>query len=363
MTQYTKKTAIALSSLFMLMALLSLGQKIASHIAVGGEAFQYEWALLTPLKWMVWSLLAPVVVFWFERASQKDTLTTKSPAKLILVFLLVSCIHITISMLILNIFWLLYLGYFMPVHVQIWFVIPEVFTINLIVLAAIIGGSIAFRSYTQRRELELRSSKLENQLSKAKIAALQRQMQPHFLFNALNALNTMILKKDHLRSEQMLNKLSTLLRETIDSGDDMWVSLEEELRISKRYLDIHEVRFEDRLQVHYDIDEEALSCVVPNFLLQPYIENAIKHGISKHSRAGIIRLGAQRFESQLSLKIYDNGPGANFDDITEGVGLKNTRNRLLELYGSNASVTYGALDGIGFQVQICLPFQTTYEEN
>jgi two-component system LytT family sensor kinase len=286
------------------------------------------------------------------------TTNHRSIVRLLLLASVISLIHIAIYLGSLNCFWYCYVGEFVPQTAQLWFVLPEVFTINLLVLAALIGGTIAFKSFTQRKELELKSSVLESQLSQAKLDALQKQLQPHFLFNALNALNTLILREDLRQAELMLNRISLLLRETIDAGKTQWSTLENELTIARLYLDIHEVRFGKRLSVEYDIPEDTISCMLPGFILQPYIENAIKHGISKTTGIAKIEIAAYCADKLLNLKISDNGPGIDPDTIIEGVGLKNTRKRISEIYGKRASVEYQSPADGGFVVLISLPCRT-----
>lgn len=315
----------------------------------------FRWQIINPLIWLVWVCITPFVVMLIRKKPLKWGNIKGALLRIFTMIVAISTIHILILLLILNAYWILDTGEAFPTKAQYWFLCPQTFTTNFLVLIVIIGITMAIDNYFINQDLQLKSSKLETQLAQAKIAALRRQLQPHFLFNTLNALNTLILRKDHKKAELMLGKISTLLRETIEAKDDKWIQLEEELRITRLYLEIHEVRFGDRLEVSYTIDPDALKYDVPNFLLQPLVENALSHGIGKIADKGKIEMRIDHIENCLSIQVADNGPGMPDAGLVEGIGLGNTRERLQQMYPQGFEMTYERSSIGGFQVSIKMP--------
>jgi two-component system, LytTR family, sensor kinase len=218
-----------------------------------------------------------------------------------------------------------------------------------------------YRRYEERKQealrLELRSSQLESQLVRAHLSALKMQIQPHFLFNTLNAIVVLVRQQKGRDAEEMLSRLSDLLRCVLDDVDAHEVPLRRELEYLQLYLSIEQVRFQDRLQVEIASDPGLLEAAVPHMILQPLVENAIRHGICRSSSAGRIRIGACRVNEMLELKIQDDGPGlapANSGQ-TSGIGLANTRARLSQLYGDSASLCIENEEHGGVAATVILP--------
>lgn len=220
---------------------------------------------------------------------------------------------------------------------------------GVVVVSQAIDGARALR----RREVS--AARLEGQLAKARMAALQTQLQPHFLFNTLNAV-MVLMHEDVQKAEGMLLRLGDLLRLALDQDGKSELSLEEELVSVKCYVEIEQVRFPDRLRVEYDIDEAVRHAMVPNMLLQPLVENAIRHGIASQESGGVICVRAHRRGSQLELLIEDDGAGLCADH-KEGIGLFNTRERLKERYGIEQEFEISPGRYAGTQVRIHLPLQ------
>lgn len=211
------------------------------------------------------------------------------------------------------------------------------------------------------REGELRSSRLETQLVQAQLKALETQLQPHFLFNTLNSISA-LLRQDVEAADKMIARLGQLLRLTLDNSRAQEVTVEKELALLRRFLEIEEIRFQDRLVVHFDEDPEARRGLVPNLLLQPIVENAIKHGVSKHSRQGKIALRTERRGDRLWLQVEDNGPGLPPDEssgvvIKQGFGVASTQERLEQLYGEDFSFDLSNGTEGGLLVTFDLPFR------
>jgi two-component system LytT family sensor kinase len=185
---------------------------------------------------------------------------------------------------------------------------------EFIVFIAILAGGIArdyFLRYRARREeairLQAQAAQLQAQLSDARLAALRTQLNPHFLFNTLHAVSALV-ERDPKGVRRMIARLSELLRTTLDGADEQEVPLEEELTFVQRYLEIMQIRFQGRLVVESHIDEDVHDALVPNLILQPLVENAIKHGVTKITEAGRIEIQAERAGDSLVLRVRDNGP-------------------------------------------------------
>ena len=223
----------------------------------------------------------------------------------------------------------------------------------------VVQGWMYYRRY---RDRELRTSVLEAQLARAQLQALKVQLHPHFLFNTLNSVSE-LMHEDVRVAERVITRLSDLLRITLENIGTQEVSLRDELEFVKGYLEIEQTRFHDRLNVTYDIAPETLDARVPNLLLQPIVENAIRHGISKISSAGFVWITSKKMADRIVLTVRDNGPGlktnghspaANF-----GIGLGTTRARLEGLYNRNQSLTLNNLPEGGFEVRIDIPYHST----
>jgi two-component system, LytTR family, sensor kinase len=227
---------------------------------------------------------------------------------------------------------------------------------ELIVYWVIVAVSHAFGYYAQLRERELRNAELERRLTEARLQALQMQLNPHFLFNTLHAISS-LMHKDVDAADTMLVRLSELLRHALEATNTQEVSLREELDFLRRYIEIEQTRFGKRLKIEMTIAPETLDALVPNLILQPSLENAIIHGIEPHAREGRIELKSRRDGDQLHLEVRDNGRGLREEQIEEGVGLSNTRARLQQLYGERQqfSIANGAAGGA--VVTMTIPFR------
>jgi sensor histidine kinase YesM len=215
-------------------------------------------------------------------------------------------------------------------------------------LMAGLGHALVFsRRYRERNE----------QLARVELQHLKMQLHPHFLFNTLNTINAYVRTEPDVASG-MITRLSELLRHALDSTGTHEVVLQEELRVLGAYLDIEQLRFEDRLRVEWKIDPGTLAARVPHLILQPLVENAVRHGISARSTTGTISIAALRRNGSLQLQISDDGVGLHHSRAPRtGVGLSNTRNRLQQLYGSAGSLEVGASDTGGVCVSLTLPFR------
>ncbi len=231
---------------------------------------------------------------------------------------------------------------------------------NMLVYWVIVGAYVAYDYYQSFREREFRALELERLLAESKLEALRAQLHPHFLFNALNAISAHVERQPRM-ARRMLEQLGELLRLTLDHCEDQEIPLEREAAFLDRYLAIQKVRFEDHLECTVEIAPELMDALLPTFILQPIVENAIKHGVSRRSAKGLIRIAAWREDRNLRLQVRDNGPGlpAGWNmAASQGVGLSNTYERLRRLYGdSGYSFVVENAAGGGVTVDISLPFR------
>jgi sensor histidine kinase YesM len=226
---------------------------------------------------------------------------------------------------------------------------------------AILGVNYAIDYYQKYRERELRASQLETRLAQARLQVLKMQLHPHFLFNTLNAISELVFK-DPESAEHMITNLSDLLRLSLDNVGVQEVPLKQELDFLNKYVEIEQTRFHDRLQLSTDIAPETLDAWVPNMILQPLVENAIRHGIGMRSAGGHIEIGAERENGMLRLFVRDNGGGLHNGEqkqLKEGVGLANTRARLAHLYGEEHRFDLDNVPGGGLMVDMSIPFRVT----
>jgi hypothetical protein len=228
------------------------------------------------------------------------------------------------------------------------------FYFNLLVYWVIVGASHGIEYYRRYRERELRASELEKLLVEARLQALQAQLNPHFLFNTLNSIST-LMHRDVAAADRMIVRLSELLRLALGSRGTQEVPLREELEFLRRYLEIEQIRFGPRLAVEIDAPPDTLELAVPNLLLQPLVENAIKHGIAPRKQGGRIEVRARRSGDRLHLSITNNGAGQSPHTRGSGLGLANTRARLEHLYGAQQQFEFGPRPEGGFAVHITLP--------
>ena len=238
---------------------------------------------------------------------------------------------------------------------------------NLIIYALLLFGVMAANYYRRYLAGEQRAAQLQAQLAQAQLQALKMQLHPHFLFNTLNAISELVHKEPET-AERMVIQLSDMLRVSLDSIGVQEIPLQQELDFLRRYLDIEETRFRDRLTIRMDIDPETLGAYVPNMLLQPLVENAIRHGISPLSRGGSIDIVARRNGNSLDLRICDDGRGLATPPANgarkNGVGLANTRARLTQLYGAGRfKLDVESAPDAGVAVSVKIPLRERSDED
>jgi two-component system, LytTR family, sensor kinase len=225
---------------------------------------------------------------------------------------------------------------------------------------AVIAFGYSLEIHRRYKNEELKAAQLEARLIETELKALREQMRPHFLFNTLNTIAVLVREKKNDDAVNLIARLSSLLRMTLDNTRVHEVTLRQEMDFLERYIEIQKARFSDRLNVGIMIEPEAMKARIPNLLLQPILENAILHGIATKSGPGHVEVLGRVEDGKLHLEVRDDGPGLG-DGTTrakEGVGLTNTRERLAKIYGAHGHLLLRSEPGRGVSVQIILPCRT-----
>jgi sensor histidine kinase YesM len=233
------------------------------------------------------------------------------------------------------------------------------FGFELLLYGFVLGFSGLLHVQSQSQKNAVRSLELEKQLSQAQLKALQMQMEPHFLFNTLNAVTTLVELKRNEEASETLAHLNTILRKTLQRSIPEKIPFAQELQVVESYLAIQQVRFADRLRVKIETTPDALEGLVPCFLLQPIVENAIRHGISRLEGDGLLETSVERIGDTLRLRVRDNGPGLNGSSTNggHGIGIQNTRDRLSYFYPGAYDFAVVEPELGGYEVTIQIPYE------
>ncbi len=246
---------------------------------------------------------------------------------------------------------------------------------GIAVYFAVVGVEHAAHYFVEARERETQAARLAAQLAEARMKALRMQLHPHFLLNSLNAIAVIVRDRDSETAVRVVELLGDMLRRVIRSGGRAEVPLREELAFVRQYLEVEQVRFSDRLRPEFDVDDALLDAAVPELLLQPLVENALRHGLARRPGATLLRVSARREGGDLVLEVIDDGAGppARLGEVVgggegpggegEGVGLRNVRERLATMYGARASFELAATAGGGARATVRLPYRPMGDES
>ncbi len=308
--------------------------------------------------WLFWAIHAPLIFILSRRFSFERTRLIKS----LLVYLAVGTAWAMlvqglplILLLILNDLTIYNFEQFYRTEYH-W---ASFLILNVAIYWVILSSSLIFVYYERYQNEMLKASKLDAQLSNARLQALKMQLHPHFLFNTLHSITALILKNENRDAVKMVNRLSELLRLTLDNIETQVVALEDELEFTRRYLEIERIRFHDRLAVEWDIDPQALIARVPNLILQPLVENAMRHAVDSNSGTSRIQIAAHLQNDQVLMEVRDDGKDLekiSGQNGAAGLGLKTTRARLSELYGEDYSFSLSMKENEWTVAQIVIPF-------
>jgi two-component system LytT family sensor kinase len=308
--------------------------------------------------WYFWALMAPIVIwlsqhFQFERGGLLRALAVHVPAVVVFSFLHIAGME--------AVHW--WLAYSAGRQYALWSELQRSGLLyvdwEMMTYWAIVGLSHALIYYRESRARAVRAVQLEAKLIEAQLKTLQQQLHPHFLFNTLHAISS-LMHKDVRAADRVLMQLSDLLRITLEHLGHQEVALEAELGALSKYLEIERTRFADRLVVRFDIHPETLDTRVPSLLLQPIVENSIKYGVARRSGPGHVDISARREGDKLRLEVRDDGIGLSEDSLTalqKGIGVSTTRARLQHLFGADFRFEFHRLPQ-GLAVIIALPWRT-----
>ncbi len=232
---------------------------------------------------------------------------------------------------------------------------------TVLLYATILIVSSVLESRERLAQQQTETARLNEQLSKAQLKALRRQIEPHFLFNTLNAVAGLIREGRNDAAVSMIAGLSDFLRRVLEDSPRQQVPLGEEMEFVQQYLNIQRVRFAERLQISVDVPKDLYPAQVPSLILQPMVENAVKHGIAQRAQGGAIQITAFRSNGTLTLSVYNEGPSlpADWEMTHSGIGISNVRTRLQSLYGDAFALSMRNRDASGVEVSVSLPFAVT----
>ncbi len=328
---------------------IQLGMKVP-----WGEIFIVKLAI-----WLFWGLYAPIILW----AGRRFRIERRNHFRGLVFHLPFSVLSIAINVFFYALFaWLVGVDSFdgVPLSGIFMGLFVALFEWYFIIYWAIIILSYAFAFYRSLKSRELEAVQLEAQLVTAQLQALKMQLQPHFLFNTLNTVASLVRQDQKPMAVEMLSDLSSLLRTTLLKKDEQQVSLEEEVAFLKNYLVLEKKRFGERVKIQWDISDDTLAARMPVYLLQPVVENAIYHGLSKQLKAELLLISASKAGETLRLSVYNDGPKlpTDFDlNFTTGIGLSNIIERLSQLYSDQAELSIRN-EGNGVRVNITLPYLT-----
>lgn len=312
--------------------------------------------------WFGWVLITPI---FYELAWRTPLRRTSWPTTLPLLAVYGVCAFALHLMLQIG---AMYLPIYRMVHptfmdaVRYHFVIS--IYLNLFIYGVIVLVANSLLAYGEAQRRALMAAHLQTQLANARLNALRMQLHPHFLFNTLHGIST-LMYRDVNAADAMVNGLSRLLRKALDRSDQNEVTVREEADFLKEYLDIERIRFGDDLDVRFEIDPDVEQLLVPSFVLQPLVENSIKHGITPSGNRGRISVSAVRSNGRLRLSVADNGPGipGGDDALGAGLGLANLSDRLENMYGQHASLDLASGPDSGFRATVTIPIRPSSRDS
>jgi signal transduction histidine kinase len=348
-------------------AFVALLQAVASYLLRGTLQQEWPWALMQIPRWLTWVPITPIVFFAAERIPfRRDRLARSIGTH----FAIALVIAVAIEVLWLQISFFIQSFLEPEALARMQSNRAEVYSVAVLsrllgdafIYAAVLGVATTLGYHRRFRERELRAAQLEAQLALAQVQALKMQVHPHFLFNTLHAV-TVLIREDPAAATRVVTRLGDLLRLTLSRATTAQVSFRRELEILTLYLEIERTRFHDRLEIAYDVQPATLGALVPDLILQPLVENAIRHGVSPNAGTGRIDVRSRRDGDWLTLEIRDNGAGlVEGHARRDGIGLTTTRARLERLYGDRQELTLENLAQGGCVARIRIPFQLTADD-
>src|SRR5438876_3294982 len=344
-----------------LVAVVEAAQNYASQFVMENHAFPWGLAFRRAFEeWYPWAFLT-VGILWVARRLDLERASAKRWFFL----------HLAGSALLSLVYFAIYAGLLSGQKSVIdgtTFEFGRVFRklviyychVTVIIYWMIVLAHLGWHYYRRNREREAQASALATELVRARLDVLRMQLNPHFLFNTLHAISALIHEHPD-DADRIVARLSDLLRVSLEQSDIQEVPLRQELSFLERYLQIEQTRFQDRLAVEMEVESGLDDVLVPSLILQPLVENAIRHGIEPREDPGRVKIGVRRLDGMLELTVSDNGPGLPETELAprrEGVGLSNTRSRLSHLYGADHRFELTPASGGGLEARLLIPCRT-----
>lgn len=356
----------------LLCTLVGLYSSIGEYFnrAASGQSISLTLPIADKLSyWLIWAMLSPLI-----STLAKRFLLERPQLRRNLIIHVLACVFCAIFSTGLHLLFLSVVGVwtqkFSNQSLNSYFGIFTGIIPNVLIYWIILAINLGFYHQWQYKNELLKTAQLDAQLSAAQLRALKMQLQPHFLFNTLNSITALVLKNENRDAIKMIARLSDFLRLTLDNTEAQIVPLKDELEFTKRYLAIEQIRFQEQLTIITNVDSQTLNAQVPNFILQPLVENAVRHGAARRSGASLIEIVSRIENNQLYLEVCDSGEKAGVDALQStgnGVGLKNTRARLEQLYGKEGGFTLFSDETSNKTVkttaQIVIPFASSSAQN
>ncbi len=350
------KLWLQVAAAWLTIALFDATQTLVTMRAMGMHHAWVTLFVVTTVTWLVWPVVTPAVFALLQRF--------RLPSKSVLPWIVhgVACIAIGLAWAT----WAALLEHLTnplanphgpDAFADIWY--PKFYgmlIVGFILYGAIVALNVSLDAHNRLARQQAASARMAELLAQAQLAMLRLQLEPHFVFNSLNAVTGLIREERGNDAIAVIAALGDLLRRVTDHSDRQYVVLEEEIAFLHKYLEIQQMRFAERLRYHIEIPDDLLGAQVPDFILQPLVENAIKHGIGKRAKGGALRVEAVRAGALLTLTVYNDGPLLP-DHVGEGVGLANARQRLAALYGSEQTFELTNWSNTGVLATITLPYR------
>lgn len=340
-----------------LLALMNYNRFVMGELAEGKPGKYLFYFIMETTGAYTILLLVPLVIKFISRFPiQRHNLATKLPLHLLATMVFGTSHTLLMYLSRVIIFWIFKMGVYNYGIFKYRF--PMEYSHQFLTYWTIYAVSVLLNSIREVQEQKLRTTQLQQQLTRARLQALQMQLHPHFLFNTLNMISS-TMYDDVKAADKMMANLSDLLRITLNTTNGQKHPLEKELEITGLYIEIMKARYRDKLSITMHIDENTHDALVPGFILQPLVENAIKFGM-ENLKSVSVALSSQKKGSTLKITIQDNGPGISGDSkeiIKNGVGLSNTVERLEKLYGADHTFHLRNIDDGGLRVVIEIPYQ------
>lgn len=349
------KLWLQVAAAWLIIALFDATRNLVTMRAMGMHHAWVTLFVVTTISWAVWPIVTPAIFTLLQRF--------RLPSKSVMNWIVHGTACITISLVWAT--WASLLEHLTnplanpkgaDAFTDIWY--PNFYgmlILGVILYCAVVVLNVTLEAHNRLTRQQAEGARMSELLAQAQLAMLRLQLEPHFVFNSLNAITGLIREERSNDAVALIAALGDLLRRVTDHSDRQYVVLEEEIAFLRKYLEIQQMRFAERLRYHIDIPDELQGAQVPDFILQPLVENAIKHGIGKRAKGGELRVEAVRDGTLLTLTVYNDGPLLPVH-ISEGVGLANARQRLVALYGSEQTFGLKNWNGTGVLATITLPY-------